>query len=137
MYIYDRQSPGSPYAGAVSSWDRLGWDGLSYGHLGLVGLPLPTVSAFNFRNTGVVDPENCCASCTDLPATGGRMNLGIGLRGSGNVSLRPANGMELAFTISGHRPGMEYDITRTRRSSMWQRVGAVWTSLESDPMGTG
>jgi hypothetical protein len=44
--------------------------------------------------------------------------------------------MELAFTISGHRPGIEYDIVRTRRSSFWERVGGVWRRLESDPMGT-
>ena len=136
MYIDDRQSPGSQYPGAASL-GRLGWDGLSYGHLGQVGLPLPTVSAFTFRNTGLVDPENCCATCGDPPATGGRTNLGVGLRGNGAVSLAAANGMELAFTISGHRPGMEYDITRTRRNSIWQRVGGVWTRLEpTNPMGT-
>jgi hypothetical protein len=48
--------------------------------------------------------------------------------------------MELAFTISGHHPGIEYDITRTRRNSLLERrivagVG-VWTRLESEPMGT-
>jgi len=136
MYFYDRQSPGSQYLGIATSSDRLRWDGLSSQRLGQVGSPLPTVSAFTFRNTGLVDPENCCATCTILPATGGRTNLGVGLRGNGAVALRAANGMELAFTISGHSPGMEYDITRTRRNSMWQRVGGVWTSLESNPMGT-
>jgi len=138
MYLYDRQSPGSQYAGAATSWDRLGWDGLSYGQVGPVALPLPTVSAFRFRNTGTTDPENCCVNCTTLdPRTGGRLNLGVGLRGNDAVPLRAANGMELAFTISGHRPGIEYDITRTRRNSLWQRVGGVWTRLESHPMGMG
>jgi hypothetical protein len=103
-----------------------------------LGQPLlPHVAAFRFRNTGTVDPENCCVVCsTQLPATGGRLNLGVGLRGSGAVPLRAANGMELSFRISGHRAGFEYDITRTRRNSFWERVGGVWRRLESDPMGT-
>jgi len=138
MYFYDRQSPGSQFAGTTTPWDRLGWGGLSSGQFGQVALLLPTVSAFRFRNFGTTDPENCCANCTTLdPRTGGRLNLGVGLRGNGAVPLRAANGMELAFTISGHRPGIEYDITRTRRNSLWQRVGGVWTRLESHPMGTG
>jgi hypothetical protein len=65
------------------------------------------------------------------------MNLGVGLRGSGTVPIVAANGMELAFTISGHRHGMEYDIKRTRSDSLWQRAGGKWTSWESHPMGTG
>ncbi len=97
---------------------------------------LPRVTAFKFRNTGVVDPENCCGACTRLPATGGRLNLGVGLRGTGAVPLRAANGMELSFTIAGHRPGLEYDIVRTLRYSFWERVGGAWRRLESDPMGT-
>jgi hypothetical protein len=44
--------------------------------------------------------------------------------------------MELRFTISGHRSGVEYDITRTRRDSLWQRVGGMWARLGSNPMGT-
>jgi hypothetical protein len=136
MYLYDREPSGLNHSETTTS-ARLGRDGLAYGQLGQVGLPLPVVSAFSFRNTGIVDPENCCTSCADPPATGGRMNLGIGLRGNGAIPLAAANGMELAFTISGHRVGMEYDITRTRRNSLWQRVGGLWTRLESDPMGTG
>ncbi|HJQ68515.1 MAG TPA: hypothetical protein VKA70_06070 [Blastocatellia bacterium] len=44
--------------------------------------------------------------------------------------------MELQFTIAGHRPGMEYDIVRTRRNSFWQRRAGVWTRLQFQPMGT-
>jgi hypothetical protein len=137
MYIYDRQSSGSQHPRAIAL-DRPLQDGLLYRQFsGLGQNPLPRVAAFRFRNTGTVDPENCCGICsTRLPATGGRLNLGVGLRGSGTVPLRAANGMELSFTISGHRAGFEYDITRTRRNSFWERVGGVWRPLESDPMGT-
>lgn len=138
MYIGDRQSSGSQYPGAAKSLDRLGWDGLSHEQFGQVGLPLPTVSAFRFRNTGTTDPENCCFNCTvNPPLTAGRINLGVGLRGNGAVSIRASNGMELAFTIAGHRPGIEYEITRTRRNSLWQRTAAGWTRLGTVPMGTG
>jgi len=137
MYLYDRQSTGSQYPGTTTPLNRLGWGGLPSEQFGQVGLPLPTVSAFRFRNTGTTDPENCCVVCTaNQPQTGGRLNLGVGLRGNGAISLRAANGMELAFTIAGHRPGIEYDITRTRRNSLWQRVGGAWARLESNPMGT-
>lgn len=105
--------------------------------LGQASAPLPSVANFAFRNAGTVDPENCCVNCTTLlPATAGRLNLGVGLRGHGAMPLRAANGMELAFTISGHRRGIEYDIVRTRRNSLWERRAGVWTRLESDPMGT-
>ncbi|HEY0763749.1 MAG TPA: hypothetical protein VGD61_15355 [Pyrinomonadaceae bacterium] len=135
MYLYDRQAPGSQYAESTTPGNRFGWGA---GQFGQAGLPLPTVSAFRFRNFGTTDPENCCTNCTTLdPRTGGRLNLGVGLRGNGALPVRAANGMELAFTISGHRPGVEYDITRTRRNSLWQRVGGVWTRLESFSMGTG
>lgn len=130
MYIYDRQSSGSP-PGPITSLNRLGWHGLSYGQFGQGALPLPRVTAADFRNTGTVDAENCCAACTRLPATGGRTNLGVGLRGNGLVSLRAANGMEWAFTISGHRRGIDYDILRRSRHSLWERVGGVWRNLEN------
>jgi hypothetical protein len=39
--------------------------------------------------------------------------------------------MEWAFTISGHRPGITYDILRRARWSIWQRVGGVWNNLEN------
>lgn len=85
-------------------------------------LGLPTVSAFRFRNTGTTDAANCCAICP--------RDLGVGAGGTAS------NGMELRVVISGHRSGIEYDITRTRRDSLWQRVGGVWTRLGSNPMGT-
>lgn len=96
---------------------------------GLGATPLSHVTAFRFRNTGTADPENCCVACTRLPATAGRVNLGVGLRGPGGVPLRAANGMEWAFTISGHRRGIEYDILRRARHSLWERVGGVWRNL--------
>jgi hypothetical protein len=100
-------------------------------------LPLPRVVAFRFHNTGLVDADNCCAVCTtQTPATGGRLNLGVGLRGNGAVNRRAANGMELSFTISGHRAGLAYDIVRTRRNSFFERRGGVWTRLGAAPMGT-
>ena len=85
---------------------------------------MPRVTAFRFRSTDgtASDPTNCCASC---PVT-----LGVGRSGTAS------NGMELRFTIEGHRPGMEYDITRTRRDSLWQRRAGAWARLGSNPMGT-
>lgn len=125
MYFHDRLSQFGQFA------DGLGWYGQG-------PLPLPTVSAFRFRNTGTTDPENCCVLCTaNTPQTGGRLNLGVGLRGNGAASIRAANGMELAFTIAGHRPGLEYEITRTRRNALWHRTAGGWTRLGTRPMGTG
>ena len=98
---------------------------------GLGAALLPHVTEVRFRNTGTVDPENCCATCTRMPATAGRVNLGVGLRGTGDVPLRAANGMEWAFTISGHRRGIEYDTLRRARHSLWERVGGVWRNLEN------
>lgn len=95
----------------------------------LGALPLPHVTAVRFR-TSTADPANCCLACTRLPATAGRVNLGVGLRGPGAVPLRAANGMEWAFTISGHRHGIEYDILRRSRHSLWERVGGAWRNLE-------
>jgi subtilisin family serine protease len=85
-------------------------------------LALPPVTAFRFRNSGTTDPDNCCALCPSA--------LGVGEGG------RAWNRMELRFTITGHRRGIEYDITRTRRDSLWQRVGGTWSLLGSHPMGT-
>jgi len=91
--------------------------------------PLPTVVAASFR-TQVADRENCCSACTREPRTDGRVNLGVGLRGRGPMPLRAANGMEWAFTISGHRQGIDYDTLRRARWSLWQRVGGTWSPLE-------
>jgi hypothetical protein len=82
----------------------------------------PRVTEIRFRNSGTTDADNCCRICPGP--------LGVGAGG------RAQNGMELRFRISGHRPGIEYDITRTRRDSLWQRVGGVWTSVGANPMGT-
>jgi subtilisin family serine protease len=84
--------------------------------------PFPYVSATNFVNSGTTHADNCCDICP--------INLGVGVDGMAR------NGMEIQFTISGHRIGMEYEITRTRRNSLWEHRAGVWTSLESDPMGT-
>jgi hypothetical protein len=51
--------------------------------------PLPCVTNVTFRNTGTSDPDNCCAICP--------VNLGVGQSGTAS------NGMEIQFTISGHR----------------------------------
>lgn len=118
MYIYDRRTSASQF-GATT----LGWPGLSDGQFGQPALPLPRVTAARFQTTGTTDAENCCGDCTRLPVTGGRTNLGVGLRGAGTASLRAANGMEWAFTISGHRAGFEYDSLRRARHSLWERVG--------------
>jgi subtilisin family serine protease len=82
----------------------------------------PRVTAFRFRNTGTTDPDNCCYNC---PA-----GLGVGEGGGA------WNRMELRFTLSGHRSGIEYEITRTRRDSLWQRLGGTWLLVGSSPMGT-
>lgn len=91
-----------------------------------LGPLLPCVTNFRFMNTGRTHADNCCASCP--------MNLGVGVNFGGGPTA--SNGMELQFTISGHRPGLEYDITRTRRNSIWERRAGAWTRIESDPMGT-
>lgn len=140
MYIYARQPSDSQYGNGGASFGYPQFGGLSHSQFGQIGAALPRVSAFRFQNTGTTDPENCCRVCASalFPQTGGRINLGVGLRGNGATPLRAANGMELAFTIAGHRAGIEYDILRTRRNSIWQRVGGVWTRLGGyDPMGTG
>ena len=118
------------YIGDVSqsSWTGPGFAGWRSPRFGAV--PLPTVVAASFR-TQVADRENCCSACTREPRTDGRTNLGVGLRGRGPMALRAANGMEWAFTISGDRPGIDYDILRRARWSIWQRVAGVWTNLEN------
>jgi hypothetical protein len=91
---------------------------------GRLGQPmaLPRVTEIRFRNSGRTDASNCCSVCP--------LDLGVGAGGTAS------NGMELRFTISGHRPGIQYDITRTRRDSLWQRVAGHWASLGANLMGT-
>src|SRR6266498_2486260 len=84
---------------------------------------LPRVTGDVFRNTGASSSDNCCALC---PIT-----LGVGVNGTG------ANGMEIVYTVSGHRAGFEYDILRTQRHSIWERVAGAWSRLGGQPMGTG
>jgi hypothetical protein len=87
---------------------------------------LPEVTGVVFRNGAdgaTPSPDNCCAICVDLR---------LGVRQNATAS----NGMEMIFTLSGHRRGIEYDITRTVRASIWQRASGVWTRLLRLPMGT-
>lgn len=86
---------------------------------------LPEVTGVVFRNGNgaTADPHNCCQICPGLR---------LGLRQNATAS----NGMEMIFTLSGHREGFEYDITRTVRASIWGRAGGVWTRLVRLPMGT-
>ncbi len=87
---------------------------------------LPEVTSVQFRNGSngnTPNPNNCCAICVDLR---------LGVRQNATAS----NGMEMIFTLSGHRPGLEYDITRTVRASIWQRTAGVWTRMLRLPMGT-
>lgn len=87
---------------------------------------LPNITRVDFRNGtdgDTPDPDNCCAICLDIR---------LGVRQNATAS----NGMEMIFTISGHRRGMEYDITRTVRTSLWERLAGVWTRRARLPMGT-
>jgi hypothetical protein len=95
---------------------------------------MPRVTHVTFVNTGTSHADNCCARCrVNLPG-GGQNGTGITLGiGQGGTA---SNAMELQFTIADHRRGFEYDITRTRRNSLWERRGGVWSNLESNPMGT-
>lgn len=88
-------------------------------------LALPRVTEIRFRNSGTTDLQNCCSPCLTAP-----VDLGVAAGGTAT------NGMELRFKISGHRAGIEYDITRTRRDSLWQRVAGHWASLGTHLMGT-
>jgi hypothetical protein len=103
--------------------------GDSWGEPAPVVVPaLPRITGFDFRNGNgaATGADNRCRRCP--------INLGVGVNfGAGQTAC---NGMELRFTIAGHRAGFEYDITRTRRNSFWQRVAAGWQRLQSVPMGT-
>ena len=88
--------------------------------------PLPEVTGVVFRNgNDGINPhaDNCCGFCVVLR---------LGLRQNATAS----NGMEMMFTLSGHRSGFEYDILRTIRASIWTRTGGVWTRRFRVPMGT-
>lgn len=94
--------------------------------LGQIALALPTVSRVNFRNGdngNTPHIDDCCAICKDIR---------LGIRQNGTAS----NGMEMIFTLSGHRRGIEYDIVRTVRVSLWGRAAGAWTRLIRKPMGT-
>jgi hypothetical protein len=96
------------------------------GVLGEPSLSLPDVTLVQFRNGNgdTPDSNNCCAICAVLR---------LGVRQNATAS----NGMEMIFRLSGHRRGLEYDITRTVRASIWQRSGGVWARMLRLPMGTG
>jgi|KBSMisStandDraft_5_1062788.scaffolds.fasta_scaffold545143_1 hypothetical protein len=90
---------------------------------------LPRITGFDFRNKNgaSTDPENRCRWCP--------IELGVSPNlGAGKTAC---NAMELRFTLAGHRAGLEYDITRTWRNSVWQRVDGNWQRLQLVPMGTG
>jgi len=103
--------------------------------------PLPKVVDIKFRNEKgtVADPDNCCIDCGNPPRFGvgpggvpwpppfGRRKFTLGVGRSGTAS----NGMEMQFTLAGHRKGIEYEIRRVRRHSIWQRRGRAWNKLES------
>ncbi len=87
---------------------------------------LPIVTRVDFRNGddgNTPHADNCCAICPYIR---------LGIRQNGTAS----NGMEMIFTLSGHRRGIEYDIVRTVRASLWQRVAEVWTRLAYRRRGT-
>jgi len=98
---------------------------------------LPHVTAFAFRrgNGTRSDPTNCCALCRRALPGGGQDGSGI-LLGVGQGGTA-SNGMEIRFTLAGHRKGIEYDVLRTVRDSLWERRAGVWTRLARLPMGTG
>jgi hypothetical protein len=98
---------------------------LSVSGFGQPTRPLPEVTAVAFRNGhdgNKPDSDNCCAICFDIR---------LGVRQNATAS----NGMEMIFTLSGHRRGFEYDITRTVRASIWLRAAGVWSRRLRLPMG--
>jgi len=108
-------------------WTRPSGGPLRRSGLGQPTPPLPSVTSVAFRNgdDGNVAPhqDNCCAICPEIR---------LGVRQNGTAS----NGMEMMFTLSAHRRGLEYDIVRTVRASLWQRMAGVWRRLLRLPMGT-
>ena len=124
MYIYDHKFSRPPNQGEEQSVIRPHLAALSLG----LAADLPRVTAVKFVNRGKSHPDNCAVACRNMRH--GRCELGVGVDGTG------ANFMELQFTINGHREGFTYDIKRTRRNSLWERRGGVWTCLEYQPTGT-
>ena len=89
---------------------------------------MPRVTALRFRAADgtTTDPANGCGSCPET--------LGVGRGGTAS------NGMELRFTLSGHRAGMEYDIARARRTrcgSGGRAPGPSWAPTRWAPATTG
>ncbi len=94
--------------------------------------PEPTARGFDdltatrvaFRNDGEQSAENC--SVLKLKA--------LGLDGPGDGQA----GMEMEFRLDGTiPPGTEFDILRTNRAGLWQRVaGAPFTRVGGAPAGT-
>ena len=83
---------------------------------------LPRVTGYDFRNSGNTDPNNCCRICPKP--------LGVAAGG------RKKNGMEYEFTLEGHRPGIWYDILRTKRGTYWERTaGGAWQTFITRPSG--
>jgi hypothetical protein len=100
-----------------------------------VALPKVVKVTFRAEKGTETDPENCCKACISFgPGEHGtgitripvRTRLSLGVGRSGTAS----NGMELQFTLRGHRAGVKYDIDRKRRHSIWQRRGGLWTKLD-------
>lgn len=97
---------------------------------------IPRIISVIFRNQdGTTSAAaNCCPTCQVVRPDGVRVGTGInlGVGQSGTAS----NGMEMRFVLSRHCRGLEYDVLRTRRNSLWERRNGAWTRLESQPMGT-
>lgn len=83
---------------------------------------IPRVGMEVTKNFETTSPDNCCAAC---PA-----NLGVGVNNTGQ------NAMEIERRLNGHSPGFEYAINRTRRLSIWERLGGAWRRIDAEPMGT-
>jgi hypothetical protein len=97
---------------------------------------IPRIIRVVFRNQdGTTSAAaNCCPLCQVVLPDGRRVGTGInlGVGQSGTAS----NGMEMQFVLSHHCRGLEYDVVRTRRNSLWERRNGAWMRLESQSMGT-
>ncbi len=90
---------------------------------------LPTITKFEFVTAGTTHPDNCSPF--------GPITLGVGRRIGAPLRPTASNGVEMRFTVAGYRKGVDLEITRTRRDSVWQQRAGAWTMLDSHPMGTG